>query len=305
MIRYLLARLAGLVFVLLCVTFLVNLLIHLVPGDPVDSIVGQSVSESDRAALRHALGLDQPWYRQYAMYLGRLAHGDLGSSLISKQPIAEAVCERFPRTLLLAGAAMLIAVVSGVTAGGITALWPRTAVDKFVMLGAVAGVSAPVFVTALALRYLFAERWPLLPPAGYGAAVFLVLPALTLGSRSAAYMARITRTQLMEILSEDYIRTARAKGLTRLRVLVRHAFPNVLSPLLAVVILDFAMYLNGSVITESIFAWPGLGRYALTAILQRDLPAIQAIVLVMAVTYVLANAASDILRAAVDPRVRS
>jgi ABC-type dipeptide/oligopeptide/nickel transport system permease component len=304
MIGFLARRCAGLCFVLLGVTFIVHLLIHIVPGDPVDSIVGQSVTDEARAAIRKDLGLDEPVFTQYWHFLKRLAKLDLGVSLISRKPIAGAIAERFPRTLLLAAAALLVAVAIGISVGAITAVYPRTALDRGVMLVAVAGVSAPVFVTALVLRYLFAERFPLFPPAGFGTAVFVVLPALTLGSRSAAYLARITRTTLLETLSEDYIRTARAKGLSRFQALIRHAFPNAAGPLVAVVLLDLAMYLNGSVITESIFAWPGLGRYALTAILQRDIPTIQAVVLVMSVTYVIAMAAADIVRATIDPRLR-
>ncbi len=304
MLSYLLRRLGGLAFVLLGVTFLVHLLIHLVPGDPVDTIVGQSVSDADRATLRKELGLDRSLVAQYGLFLERLARGDLGKSMITGKPIAEAVVERFPRTLYLALSALLIAVVIGISLGAVTALYPRSMIDRTAMLAAVAGVSAPVFVTALFLRYLFAERFALLPPAGYGPLAFVVLPALTLGSRSAAYLARITRTTLMETLSEDYMRTARAKGLSRLKALLGHAFPNAAAPLVAVVILDLAMYLNGSVITETIFAWPGLGRFALTAITQRDMPAVQAVVLVMAATYVCAMTLSDLARAWVDPRLR-
>lgn len=305
MIRFLLHRLAGLLFVLVGVTFLVHLLIHLVPGDPVDTIVGQGASEEVRADLRAELGLDRSLLEQYGLFLGRLAKGDLGRSFITRKPIADAVKERFPRTLVLAVAAVAIAVLVGIGAGFLAALKPRGLLDRTLMIAAVAGVSAPVFVTALALRWLFAERTPLLPPAGYGGLLFLVLPALALGTRSAAYLARVTRTTILEVLSEDFMRTARAKGLTRLQAIARHAMPNAAGPLVAVVVLDLAMYLNGSVITESIFAWPGLGRFALTAILQRDLPAIQAVVLVMAVTYVVAMALADILRALVDPRLRS
>jgi ABC-type dipeptide/oligopeptide/nickel transport system permease component len=304
MIGFLARRLAGLLFVLIGVTFVVHLLIHLVPGDPVDSIVGQSVTDKERAEIRADLGIDEPLLIQYGRFLKRIAKFDLGSSLITRKPIADAIRERFPRTMLLAAAALAVAVTLGVAIGAITAIFPRTALDRGVMLAAALGVSAPVFVTALILRYVFAERLPLLPPAGFGTAVFVVLPALTLGSRSAAYLARITRTTLLETLSEDYIRTARAKGLSRLQALVGHAFPNAAGPLVAVVLLDLAMYLNGSVITESIFAWPGIGRFALTAILQRDIPAIQAVVLVMSVTYVIAMAAADIARAAIDPRLR-
>ncbi len=305
MIGFLLRRFAGLLFVLVGVTFLVHLLLHLVPGDPVDTIVGQGASEEVRADLRAELGLDRPLLVQYGLFLKRLSHGDLGRSFITRKPIMDSVIERLPRTLVLAVAAVLIAVTLGVTAGFFTALKPRGSLDRTLMIVAVAGVSAPVFVTALALRWLFAEHFPILPPAGYGGIAFLILPALALGSRSAAYLARITRTTLLEVLSEDYLRTARAKGLSRLQALWRHAMPNAAGPLVAVIVLDLAMYLNGSVITESIFAWPGLGRFALTAILQRDLPAIQAVVLVMALTYILAMAIADILRAVIDPRLRS
>lgn len=305
MMTFLLRRLGGLIVVLIGVTFIVHLLIHLVPGDPVDTIAGQSVSDEDRAKMRTEMGLDRSLPVQYWLFLERLYHLDLGKSLITKKPIADAIVERFPRTFYLAVAALVIAVSGGVTAGALTAAFPRSNLDRGVMLAAVAGVSAPVFVTALILRYFLAERWPLLPPAGYGAFLFVVLPALTLGSRSAAYLARITRTTLMETLSEDYIRTARAKGLTRAQAILRHAFPNAAAPIAAVIVLDLAMYLNGSVITETIFAWPGLGRFALTAIQQRDIPSVQAVVLVMAGIYVIAMTASDLIRAWIDPRLRS
>ncbi|RMH59343.1 MAG: ABC transporter permease [Candidatus Hydrogenedentota bacterium] len=298
------ARAASLFFVLLSVTFLVNGLLYLVPGDPVDSLVGQSVSEEMRRELREEMGLDKPFLKQYLHFLERLVHGDLGRSLITRRPVAESLLERFPRTMLLAFAAVLFAVAVGVLAGMVTALVPGTLVDRGVMVLAVLGVSLPVFVVALGLRYCFAERWPLFPPAGYGGAAFLILPALTLGSRSAAYLARVTRTTLLEILNENFIRTARAKGRSRWGALVVHALPNAAAPLISVILLDLAMYLNGSVITESIFAWPGLGRYALTAIFQRDLPAIQGVVLVTAATYILVMNLADLLRFWLDPRIR-
>ncbi len=304
MVRVVAGRIGGILIVLVGVTFIVQLLIHLVPGDPIDTIAGQSISDKDRAVLRQELGLDEGLLKQYIRFVNRTLHFDLGRSFITRKPIADSIIELFPRTLFLATAALAFAIATGLTAGAFTAAFPRTKLDRGVMLLSVAGVSAPVFVTALGLRYIFAERLPLLPPAGYGPALFVILPAVTLGSRSAAYLARITRTTLLDVLSEDYIRTARAKGLSRMQTLLRHAFKNAAGPIISTIVLDFAMYLNGSVITESIFAWPGLGRFAITAIMQRDLPKIQAVLLVMAVIYVMAIATSDLLRVRIDPRLR-
>lgn len=294
------------IFVLLCVSFLVHLMIHLVPGDPVDAMVGQRVTQAEREAIRKELGLDDPMLVQYGNFLKRAVQLDFGHSYITRADIGDAIVEKFPRTIYLALTSVLMAVVLGIGAGIVTAAFPRTLIDKSVMVIAVLGVSAPVFVTGLFFQYFFAEKLGLFPPAGGPSRglIFVVLPALTLGSRSAAFLARITRTTFLEILSEDYIRTAQAKGLTRTRVLLRHALPNVAVPLMSIVLLDLAMYLNGSVITESIFAWPGLGRFALTAILQRDLPSVQAVVLVMAATYVVVMALADVLRVWMDPRLR-
>jgi len=304
MIKFLFKRLAGLLFVLIGVTFIVHLLMHLVPGDPVDTIAGQSISPEDRALLRKELGLDEPFFVQYGMFVKRTVQLDFGRSFINRKPIIDSIKERFPRTMLLAGAALLIAIVMGLSFGIVTAAFPRSRLDRGVMLLAVAGVSAPVFVTAIVLRYFFAERFPIFPPAGYGPIAFLVLPALTLGSRSAAFLARMTRTTLLDVLSEDYMRTARSKGLSKFQALRRHALKNAAGPLISVILLDFAMYLNGSVITETIFAWPGLGKYMFTAITQRDLPVIQAILLVAAFIYVVAITLSDLVRAKIDPRLR-
>ncbi|OIO27862.1 MAG: hypothetical protein COS94_02355 [Candidatus Hydrogenedentes bacterium CG07_land_8_20_14_0_80_42_17] len=304
MINFFFRRIAGLIFVIIGVTFIVHLFIHLVPGDPVDTIVGQSVSEEDRIELRKELGLDKPLIIQYFFFMKRLSKFDLGKSMITQKPISDIIIERFPRTIYLALTAFSISLLLGIGAGALTALFPRTAFDKTIMVIAVLGVSAPVFVTALIFRYLLAEKFSFLPPAGYGPIAFVILPAMTLGTRSAAFLARLTRTTLLEILSEDYMRTALAKGLTPARALFKHAFPNAMPPLISILILDLANYLNGSVITETIFAWPGLGRFALTAISQRDVPSIQAIVLVMAVTYVLAMTLADLARAWLDPRLR-
>lgn len=304
MTQFLLKRLAGLLFVLIGVTFIVHLMMHLVPGDPIDTIAGQSISPEDRAMLRKELGLDEPFLVQYGMFVKRSVTLDFGRSFINRKPIIDSIKERFPRTMLLAGAALFIAVLMGTAVGIATAAFPRSRLDRGVMLLAVAGVSAPVFVTAIVLRYFFAERFPIFPPAGYGSIAFLVLPALTLGSRSAAFLARMTRTTLLDVLSEDFMRTARAKGLSKFQALRDHALKNAAGPLISVILLDFAMYLNGSVITETIFAWPGLGKYMFTAITQRDLPVVQAILLVAAFIYVVAITASDLVRARIDPRLR-
>ena len=306
MIPWVLRRLAAALPVLLGVTAIAFALAYLVPGDPARALAGERYREEDLANLRHELGLDRPVVVQYVDYVGRLVHGDLGRSFATGRPVGRELAERFPRTFLLALGAMAVATILGLALGTLAAANPGGAVDRLSMTMALAGISVPVFVSAILFLWLFAITLRWLPPSGYVDADprAFVLPAVTLGLRSAAVLARMTRSSLLEVLGQDYVRTGRAKGLPSVRVLFGHALRNALVPVVTLIGLDFGSYLSGSVLTESIFAWPGVGQYALQAILRRDFPAIQGTVLFLAALFVVVNLAVDILYGAIDPRIR-
>src|SRR5712691_7643424 len=271
-------------FGVLVVTFL---LLNVIPGDPVLEMVGERADSATIARLRAELRLDDPLPVQFGHYVWGIVRGDLGRSYITRRPIARDLAERFPKTAQLALAAMLFAAVSGITLGVLAAARPGGVVDWLAML--------------LILLFAVALRW--LPASGSGGLAYLILPALTLGMRSVAFLARMTRGAMLDVLSSDFIRTARAKGLSELAVVGRHAFRNALIPVITVLGLDVGNYLTGSLLTETIFAWPGLGRYVLAAIERRDLPAIQGSILFMSLVFVLVNLVTDLLYAREDPRV--
>jgi ABC-type dipeptide/oligopeptide/nickel transport system permease component len=281
-------------------------LTYLLPGDPARALAGERYQEEDLDRIRHELGLDRPLPAQYATYLGRLLRGDLGTSFASSRPVATELIERFPRTVLLAVAAMGVAAVIGVGLGTLAAWRRGRLADRLSMLFALGGISTPVFVSAILLLWLFAVRFRWLPPSGYVDVDprALILPAVTLGVRSAAVIARMTRASVLEVLDSDFVRTSRAKGVPELRVVLGHALRNALVPVITLIGLDFGSYLSGSVLTESIFAWPGVGQYALQAILRRDFPAIQGTVLFLSAIFVLVNLAVDLTYGALDPRIR-
>ncbi len=307
MYRYALRRLALLVPILLGVATITFLLMYVVPGDPVRAIAGERYDEATLEAMRAELGLDRPLLVQYADFLGRVARFDLGRSFVTRRPVAEAIRERFPRTALLAGSAMLIAVFGGVAIGALAAWGRAPAVSRALMAVSLVGVSMPVFWLGLLLIYVFAIVLRILPPSGFGGGspAHLVLPALTLSFASMATIARVTRSGFLDALGEDYVRTARAKGLGERVVLVKHVLRNALIPVVTIVGTDFGSYLSGSVLTESIFGWPGLGRYVVQAIMKRDFPVIQGAILFMAVLFVLVNLAVDLSYGLIDPRIRA
>lgn len=306
MIALLLRRAAQAVPVLLGVTLVAFLLTYKLPGDPARALAGERYREEDLARIRTELGLDRPAPVQYADYVGRLLRGDLGTSFATGRPVAVELAERFPRTILLAVASLSVAVLLGLLLGVLAARRPHGWIDRLSMLVALAGLSLPVFVSAILLLWLFAVTLRWLPPSGWIAddPLAFVLPAATLGLRSAAMLARMTRATLVEVLAADYVRTGRAKGCPEAVVLVRHALRNALVPVITVAGLDFGSYLSGSVITESIFAWPGVGQFAMQAILRRDFPAIQGTVLFLSLIFVLVNLVVDLLYGALDPRIR-
>lgn len=279
------------------------LLLNVAPGDPVQGMVGERADSATIARLRAELRLDDPLPVQFWHYLTGVLRGDLGRSYITGRPIAQDLIERFPKTAQLALTAMGFAAVAGITLGVVAAIRPGGAVDRIASLAAYLGVSFPVYWVGLLLILLFAVALRWLPPSGSGGLAALVLPAVTLGMRSVAVLARMTRGAMREALASDYIRTARAKGLPEMAVVLRHGLRTALIPVITVLALDTGNYLTGSLLTESIFAWPGLGRYVLTAIEKRDLPAVQGSILFMSVIFVVVNLVADLLYAKADPRI--
>ncbi|HEX4574261.1 MAG TPA: ABC transporter permease [Gemmatimonadales bacterium] len=303
MIRLIGRRVLGTVPTLVGVLVVVFLLLNVAPGDPVAAMVGERADAATIARLRAELHLDDPLPAQFGHYLWSVVRGDLGRSYITQQPIAQELWQRFPKTAELALAAMGVAALGGITLGLMAAVRPGGAVDRLALTVAYLGVSFPVYWVGLLLILGFAVvlRW--LPPSGAGGLAALVLPALTLGTRSMAVLARMTRAAMLDVLSSDFIRTARAKGLGPARVVLRHGFRNALIPVITVLGLDTGSYLTGSVLTETIFGWPGLGRYVLSAIEKRDLPAIQGGILFLSVVFVLVNLVTDLAYAQADPRI--
>jgi len=303
MFAFLLRRLVLSIPTLLGVLVVVFLLLYVAPGDPVQEMVGERADPETIARLRRELRLDEPLAVQFGSYAGGVLRGDLGNSYITGRPITRDIAERFPKTLLLAGAAMLLASVLGITIGVLSARKPGGWIDRLALGAAYVGISFPVYWVGLILILVFAVilRW--LPPSGYGRPIYLILPALALGSRSIAFLARVTRSAMLEVLGSEFVRTARAKGLRERVVVGRHALRNALIPVITVLGLDFGYYLTGSILTETIFSWPGLGRYVVNAISRRDLPAIQGTVLFLSVVFVLVNLITDLAYAKADPRV--
>jgi ABC-type dipeptide/oligopeptide/nickel transport system permease component len=285
------------------VLVVVFLLIYVAPGDPVQEMVGERADAATIARLRAELRLDDPLPVQFAHYAGGILQGDLGRSYITNRPVLDDLLDRFPNTLKLAGAAMFLAATLGITIGVITARRAGGWLDRLALGGTYLGISFPVYWVGLLLILLFAVTLRWLPPSGYGGIEYLVLPALALGSRSIAFLARVTRSAMLEVLGGDFVRTARAKGLRDRVVVVRHALRNALIPVITVLGLDFGYYLTGSILTETVFSWPGLGRYVVNAIARRDLPAIQGTVLFLSVVFVLVNLITDLAYAKADPRV--
>jgi peptide/nickel transport system permease protein/oligopeptide transport system permease protein len=286
------------------VLVVVFLLLYVAPGDPVLQMVGERADEATIARLRAELRLDDPLPTQFVHYAGGVVRGDLGNSYITGRPILQDVLERFPNTLLLAGAAMLLASIVGISLGILSARHPGGWLDRISLGIAYIGISFPVYWVGLILILIFAVTLRWLPASGFGGIAYLILPALALGSRSIAFLARVTRSSMLETLGSDFVRTARAKGARERVVVMHHALRNALIPVITVLGLDFGYYLTGSILTETIFSWPGIGRYVVNAIARRDLPAIQGSVLFLSVVFVLVNLITDLAYARADPRVK-
>jgi len=301
---YLLKRLGGALGIVLGVALLTSLLIHLVPGDPVELMLGESATAGDRAALRASLGLDRPLHQQLLGQLGRLARLDLGDSLYSRRPVSAVVAERLPATVELAVAALAVAAAVALPLGILAARHRGGLADSAAMGVALLGLSIPSFWLGPLLILLFSVVLGWTPVSGREGLASLVLPALTLGTGMAAVLARMLRSSLLETLSEDYVRTARAKGLSPAAVLRRHALRNAALPVVTVFGMQAGALFAGAVITETVFAWPGVGSLLVDAIQRRDFPVVQGCVLLISTTYVVVNAGTDLAYAWLDPRVR-
>lgn len=331
---YVLRRLLGLVPVLFGITLLVFLFLQLIPGDPAQAILGERGTPEQLAALREKLGLNKPLYVQYLTFVRNVLTGDLGTSAVSTIPVAEELKRRWPATFELALAATLVAVVLGIPVGILAAVRKNSLLDTFSMSLSLVGVSMPVFWLGLLLVYFFAVNLHWLPTGGrlstdlaidfrpitgflvldgmlalkpevlMDALRHLILPALTLGTIPLAILTRITRSAMLEVLSQDYVRTARAKGLAERQVILKHALKNALLPVVTIIGLQFGTLLGGAILTETIFSWPGIGSYIYEGILNRDYPVVQAGVLVVATVFVLVNLLVDLSYALLDPRIQ-
>jgi len=301
---YFMKRVVLAIPVLLGVATLVFSLIHLVPGDPAQAMLGDGAAPQDVADLRRSLGLDQPLTTQYVKFLHGALSGDLGKSFRTGQPVTAMIVERVPATAELAVASMLVAIVIAIPLGVVAAVWRGTMIDFGAMTFALAGVSIPNFWLGPLLAIVFAVELGWLPVSGRGTLLHLVLPAISLGLALAAILARMTRASLLDELNELYVRAARARGVSRAGAVTAHALRNSLVPLLTIIALQFGAVLTGAVITETIFAWPGIGRLLIQSIGFRDYPTVQGCILLIAFTYVTVNLVTDLLYGFLDPRIR-
>lgn len=306
MFTYILRKVLYTIPVLWGVVTVVFLVINIVPGDPVAIMTGQRGDEATLAKIRADMGLDLPIGVQYVRFLGQLCKGDLGRSYRNNEDVSSAIWTRFGATAKLAVGALLLGTVLGVAAGVVSAVKKYSFFDYGAMFVAIAGVSAPVFWVGLLLLLLFAYTLGWVPGVGYGDGSFkyLILPMVTLGVRPAALTARLTRSCMLEVLSQDYVRTAKAKGLKKRIVVMRHAMKNAMIPVVTIIGTQVSSLLSGAVLTESIFAWPGIGRLSVDSLLARDLPMIRGVVVFMAVTFLLTNLLVDISYGFLDPRIR-
>lgn len=301
---YLLRRLFQSALILLGISFVTFLLLFVLPADPVRQIAGRSATPATVENIRQQLGLDQPFIVQYGRYLGNLLQGDLGRSYLQKTEVTELILSRLPATLQLMAAGILAELVLGLTMGIAAALMRGRAGDQVLMMASFVTVSAPQFVVSLLLLYVFAVRLGWFPIGGYGTLAHLVLPAVTLGILGSGWYSRMMRSSMIEVLRADYIRTARAKGLSRARVVLRHALPNAILPVIAMIGIDIGIFMGGIVVVESVFGWPGIGQLAWQAIQRVDIPIIMGVTLVSALAIVIGNLIADVIAPLIDPRIR-
>jgi peptide/nickel transport system permease protein len=304
MLNYVIKRFLAMIPVLIGISLLLFFMLRMLPGDPAQVLAGQMASPEDIEAIRKQLGLDRPIYEQYLSYVSRLARLDLGRSARTQNPVIEEIWARLPNTVLLAVVAISLACLFGIPAGIISAVRPYTWVDYLVTMAGLFGISMPVFWLGLMLVVVFSVilRW--LPAGGTGGWQHVVLPSVTLASFVVAFIARMTRATMLETLAQDYTTTARSKGLKENAVIIKHALKNALIPIVTVVGLQFGLLLGGAVLTETVFAWPGIGRLIVDSILGRDYPMIQGTILIFGLLYILVNLGVDLAYAVIDPRIR-
>ncbi len=304
MLSYLIKRLFSTIPVLIGISLLLFFMLRMLPGDPAQVLAGQMATPEEIENIRQQLGLDRPIYEQYATYLSRLARFDLGRSARTQNPVTQEIWARLPNTLLLAVVAILLACLFGIPAGIISAVKPYSWIDYLFTTSALFGMSMPVFWLGLMLVVVFSVilRW--LPAGGTGSWQHVILPSVTLAAFVVAFIARMTRSTMLETLSQDFTTTARSKGLQERVVVIKHAFKNAMIPIITVVGLQFGLLLGGAVLTETVFAWPGLGRLIVDSILARDYPVIQGAILIFGLLYIMVNLVVDLIYAVVDPRIR-
>lgn len=304
MIKFILKRLATMIPVLLVVSVLVFLMVHMMPGDPAQIIAGETATEEDIERVRVAQGFDKPLPEQYLRYITNVLKGDMGTSIRTNRAVSDEIMSRLPNTLVLAAAAILISIVVGITIGIVSATKRYSIFDNFSMLFALFGLSIPPFYLGLMLMLIFSVTLKWLPISGGVTLVGIILPAITLSARSMATIARMTRSSMLEVMSQDYIQTARAQGFSERKVVFSHALKNSMNTIVTVAGLQFGSLLGGAVITEQVFGWPGLGTLIVTSIRARDFPVVQSAILVLASLFVLINLLVDILYAFINPRIK-
>ena len=304
MLAFIIKRLIQSMLILLGVSFITFALLYLLPADPVRQIAGRSATPETVANIRAQLGLDQPFIVQYARYLGNLLQGDLGRSYLQKTEVSALIASRLPASLLLMLGAIVCELVLGITMGVVAALRRGTSTDNALMMASFVGVSAPQFVVGLLMLYVFAVQLQWFPIGGYGTFSHMVLPSITLGILGAGWYSRMMRSSMIDVLRQDFIRTARAKGLGRMRVLLRHALPNAILPIIAMIGIDVGIFMGGIVVVESVFGWPGIGQLAWQAIQRVDIPIIMGVTLVSACAIVIGNLVADIASLFADPRIK-
>ncbi|ALB54342.1 Glutothione ABC transporter permease protein [Cronobacter universalis NCTC 9529] len=304
MFSYIIKRLLGLIPTLLIVAVLVFLFVHLLPGDPARLVAGPEADSQVIELVRHQLGLDQPLWQQFWHYISNVVRGDFGTSLVSRRPVSEEIASRFMPTFWLTLASMSWAMIFGLAAGIVAAVWRNRWPDRLSMTLAVSGISFPAFALGMLLMHIFSVQLGWLPTVGADTWRHYILPSLTLGAAVAAVMARFTRASFVDVLSEDYMRTARAKGVSEKWVILKHSLRNAMIPVVTMMGLQFGFLLGGSIVVEKVFNWPGLGRLLVDSVEMRDYPVIQAEVLLFSLEFILINLVVDVLYAAINPAIR-
>ena len=305
MTGYLIRRLFESALILLGITFVTFVLLYLVPADPARQIAGRAATAATVANIRDQLGLNDPLFIQYFRYLSNLFQGDLGRSYMQRAEVSSLIASRLPASLLLMVSAIVTELVIGLTIGIVAALRRNNPVDHTLMIFSFISISAPQFVIGILLLYVFAVQLGWFPIGGYGTFAHLVLPSITLGLLGAGWYSRMMRSSMIEVLGQDFVRTARAKGLSKLRIIIRHVMPNAILPIIAMIGIDIGLFMSGIVVVESVFGWPGIGQLAWQAIQRVDIPVIMGVTMVSATAIVLGNLLADLVTPLIDPRIKT